>query len=542
MNMAKGGLLRTGLAAAAVWLALAGAPEAPRAQSSGADIEALADRIAAALGRLEDPRYKTMAFSRIKQEGSRLNVEELIDFANVKIVRERRLRVVDRSKLELVLREQKVHLSDFVSAQKYQELGKIIGVDLFMYGTIYRDALVLKAIDVQNSAIAWAEVFPLTDQPGQGHVLEQLGDGVVNSLRGDLERLRKAKIRQVSFWDLDTVAGLSREALMDYLSVAITQDGNLLVVDRENLKLIGEEQKLSQAMFIDEASAKRLGELYGVDAFIYGGISRRDQTYVASLKMMNIFNGVIEWADLIKVTPGADGQGQSAGAPGPGAGEMVLVGAGPFTMGSNGGPPEAAPARRINLQKPYRIDRFEVSNAEYARFVKARKHRRPYYWKSDAPPPGEENFPVVGVTWDDARRYCRDAGRRLPTEAEWEKAARGAEGQPFPWPGTGFEPSYTVTRESNRKAPVAVDSATRDVSPYGARFMGGNVREWVLDAFAPYTPSSPRHPAYGKGERVVRGGSWATPHTAARTFARGSSNPNLVWPDVGFRCAELVEP
>ncbi len=519
------------------------------AASAGAqgDPEQLAERIAESLGRIKDPRYRTVAISRIRDAGGRIDVSQLIDFTNVKIVRGRKLRVIDRSKLSLILSEQQVQLSDFVSAKKYEELGKLMGVDLFIYGTVYRDALVLKAIDVQNSAIAWADVFPVEEEAREARLLLRLGGGVVNSLRGDMKRLRKARVRQISFWGFSPTEPFSEEALMDYLSVAITRDGNLQVVDRENIKLIAQEQKLNQAMFIDENNAKRLGELYGVDAFLYGGISRKpDGTIVASLKLLNIFNGVIEWADLVKVNENEDGAPAASArmaakgrAPAKGRKRkpkgMAYIPPGPFPMGTNGDPKDANPARQVEL-RAFFMDITEVTNKAYSNFVVKQKYRAPVGWARGRVPAGTENLPVVGVTWTDARRYCRFLRKRLPSEQEWEKAARGPKGQLYPWRGKNFSSSNTVTRESRRKSSVSVSQPTKDVSPYGMKNMGGNVREWVNSNYAPY-PGSPR-PFQGKNKKVIRGGSWAKNHRWTRTFHRDSSNPNHAWPDVGFRCAK----
>ncbi|MDH4247595.1 MAG: CsgG/HfaB family protein, partial [Deltaproteobacteria bacterium] len=271
--------LRGGIVCALVLLAIAPSVRA------AVDSEALATRIAESLqNTLRDSRYRTVAISRIREAKSGVDIDELIDLINVKIVRGRKFQVVDRSRLQLILREQKIQLSDFVSAEKYQELGKLMGVDLFIYGTFHGDGLVLKGIDVQNSAIAWADLFLFAHTPVT-NFLSGLGQNVVTSIGKDLDRLRKAKVKLVSFWDINADSPFTSSAVMDYLSIALTQGGHFQVVDRENLRLITEEQKLNQEVFIDEKNAKRLGELYGVDAFIYGGITRRDKdTYRASLK------------------------------------------------------------------------------------------------------------------------------------------------------------------------------------------------------------------------------------------------------------------
>jgi formylglycine-generating enzyme required for sulfatase activity len=518
-------------------LALLGPPGVARA---AVDVESLAGRIADSIkDNLADPKFQTVAISRIRQEGASYNVEDLIDFTNVKLVRGRRFKVIDRSKLELILKEQQVQLQDFISTQKYKELGSLTGVDLFIYGTFYRDALVLKGIDVQNSAIVWADFFPITDRVQDAGYLQSLGQGTVASLEKDRDRLKKARIRLVSFWDFDTNNTFSPKSVMDYLSVAITKEGDLRVVDRENIRLITEEQQLNQSVYIDEQSAKRLGELYGVDAFIYGGIKRRpDGSYLASLKMMNIFNGVIEWADLITMreaplSAALNGKPGTAPATPPG---MVFVPEGPFVMGSNQGQGIAAPQHSVKLYG-YFIDETEVSNAEYQRFVESRRYRPPVGWNGRAFPRGQGDLPVVGVTWEDAKRYCEFVGNRLPSEEEWEKAARGINGVAYPWGSDTFSPGFTVTRESGIKSAVAVHQQTRDVSPYNVRHMAGNVREWTADSLRPYPGGSGMaDPRFSK-ERVVRGGSWATTYESAVTHYRGSSNPSLAWQDLGFRCA-----
>ncbi len=519
----------------AVFLCLVSALLAAEAHAQR--VVALADEIAESLSRIEGDQYRTIAFSRIAQAGGRINVDELIDFTNVKIVQKRRLRVIDRSKLELILKEQQIQLSDFVSAEKYQELGKLIGVDLFLYGTYYRDALVLKAIDVQNSAIAWADVFADENASPEAGLLKQLSDDMLESLRKDVPRFKAAEIENISFWDVTSDGGLDPRAVMDFLAMGIAKQLEFKVIDRENIALIAKEQQLNQAVFINQENAKRLGQLYGVDAFIYGGISRRpDGTFIASLKMMNIFNGVLEWADLLTVRPGGMAATASNAVVSPEQPGMILVTAGPFVMGTDSKPREARPAYELDLPA-FHIDRTEVSNEDYAAFVKERGYRKPPGWQGNTFPRGAERLPVVTVSWHDATQYCRFKNKRLPSEAEWEKAARGTSGQPYPWQGRNFYPNYTVTRESGRSRPVPVDQAGKDVSPYGILHMAGNVREWVDTVFAPYPGATTRNPKYDQ-EIVVRGGSWATNSATASAYFRGSSDRNLGWPDVGFRCAK----
>jgi formylglycine-generating enzyme required for sulfatase activity len=359
------------------------------------------------------------------------------------------------------------------------------------------------------------------------------------SLQKDAAQIKQDKIRLVSFWGFDTATLFPQEAVMDFLSVGLTKDGTFRVVDRENIRLIAEEQQLNQSSFIDEKSAKKLGELYGVDAFLYGTISRRsDGGYQASLKLLNIYNGVIEWADLIRLDEGGGDPAANTAASGGAPPGMVYVPGGSFVMGNNGDPLEATPVRQVNVNAFF-IDATEVSNGMYEKFVQARSYRLPVGWTAPSAPQGRQDWPVVGVSWDDAVAYCRWAGKRLPQEAEWEKAGRGTSGQPFPWSGNAFAPGFTVTRESGKKQPDPVFSAGKDVSPYGVKNLSGNVREWVEDVFQPYPGGRGSNSKYGR-ERVVRGGSWATDQSSTPLYFRGSSNPNLAWQDVGFRCAQTA--
>jgi formylglycine-generating enzyme required for sulfatase activity len=520
----------------------------PLAAQPRANNEQLADRIAGSLQALESSGYSTLAISRIKQQSrrTRLDINELIDFTNVKIVRGQRFRVTDRSKLQLILREQRIQLSEFVSPNEYRELGQLLGVDLFVYGTVYDEALILKAIDVQNSSIAWADVFPLGEPREDYQLLTNLSTSMVQSLQRDMDTIMQEKVQRLSFWDVDAPARFSSDEVIDYLTVALTREQNLRLVDRENLQLIYQEQKLNQEIYIDESQARRLGELYGVDGFVYGNISaREDGTYVASMKMMNIFNGVITWADLIKFRAAEDAgvrienpfnrkiqerlrRNISAGS--------VAIPGGMFVMGTDDPLYSGADKRMVRV-RTYQIDAYEVTNQDYLNFVQATNHRRPVSWDNGVFPAPQADHPVVGVTWEDAKVYCNFMGKRLPTEAEWERAARGTQGRKYPW-GPSFGPEFAVTRDSAAQGSVSVFTELRDVTPEGLYHLAGNVREYVADLYRPYNNSVTSASFNNEPERVIRGASWAFGAYEAAGFYRGRTRPNLAWPDVGFRCAD----
>ncbi len=236
----------------------------------------------------------------------------------------------------------------------------------------------------------------------------------------------------------------------------------------------------------------------------------------------------------------------------PDAPTMVYVPAGPFLMGSNTGHADEAPPHMVDLPAFY-IDRHEVTVAEYAAFLNAVGG----LWQCDGQlcadvydenpqsrllaagngyraAPGYEHHPITWVSWYGAVAYCRFRGKRLPTEAEWEKAARGMDGRRYPW-GDVFDPARA--NAGNRlQGTTPVGSFPQGMSPYGALDMAGNVWEWVADWYAPYPGSDYTSPFFGK-YKVVRGGSWNHPTQDARTTARDIAHPARRLGVVGFRCA-----
>ncbi len=234
------------------------------------------------------------------------------------------------------------------------------------------------------------------------------------------------------------------------------------------------------------------------------------------------------------------GQTPPGTARGDGGDETVLVPAGEFWMGSDTGPNDEKPRRRIYLDA-YRIDRFTVTNARYRRFLRATGRSEPSYW-------GDSDFngasqPVVGVDWYDAEAYCQWSGKRLPTEAEWEKAARGSDGRKYPW-GEQWDSSRANSRESNLDKTAPVGAYPGGASPYGALDMAGNVWQWVSDWYdAGYYKRSPERnpqgPERGK-EKVLRGGSWTSFPSYLRAAARDSNTRVFRYHYVGFRCAKRL--
>lgn len=216
---------------------------------------------------------------------------------------------------------------------------------------------------------------------------------------------------------------------------------------------------------------------------------------------------------------------------------MVVVPAGWFLMGQDEGLRSNRPQHEVYLDA-FAIDRKEVTRAAFAQFVAETGYQAPG-WEAEQLE-GRADEPMVGVLWRDAKAYCRWAGKRLPTEAEWEKAARGTNGRRYPW-GDTWNPTLANTAESDHGTILLVGSFPAGASPYGALDMAGNAAEWVADYFEfDYYVDAPVRNPPGPNQVLdhsLRGGSWASPHTQAQTFFRDSSHSVRPNPRVGFRCA-----
>ena len=260
---------------------------------------------------------------------------------------------------------------------------------------------------------------------------------------------------------------------------------------------------------------------------------------------------------------------------------LVPIPAGPFQIGTSNAQAQLLAAQfpmarkwlaesRFSREQPahvvdlaaFAIGKYPVTVGEYRRFVMSGGYAKPDFWTTagsawrksldrtqpdywdDAPWTGDERLPVVGVSWYEAVAYCRwlsgFTGRnyRLPTEAEWEYAARGHDGRHFPW-GNAFDVSHCNMRESHlgHTTPVGHYSPAGD-SPFGCADIVGNVSEWTANRFAPYPSADDgRDDLEGDGERTTRGGSWHSHIMRARTTSRGINDSFFTDNDLGFRVA-----
>jgi len=225
---------------------------------------------------------------------------------------------------------------------------------------------------------------------------------------------------------------------------------------------------------------------------------------------------------------------------------MVRITAGSFLMGSVPNPKLAWYAQGVDEtpQHPVRlpaywIDRYEVTQADYARFVSQAGHPPPRTWTKGQPLRGDH--PVIAVSWTDADAFCRWAGKRLPTEAEWEKAARGDDGRLWPW-GSEYHKGFANLQDGDIKDTVPVGSSPHDLSPYGVYDMAGNAMEWTASWYEPYPGSTLHRPDFGHQYRVMKGGAWTTPPLPfSRSANRHAIEPYWAHPHFGFRCAKDAE-
>jgi len=276
-------------------------------------------------------------------------------------------------------------------------------------------------------------------------------------------------------------------------------------------------------------------------------------------------NGLVRGEDVADITVEWTPEGKKLAAERaklPARDEMVLVPAGEFLMGSDrkvdrtAYPPEM-PQRRVYLDAFF-IDTYEVTTVQFLKFVLAANRSPLLDWRYDGGNFQESmaSHPVMHVTWHDAEAYCKWAGKRLPTEAEWEKAARGEDGRIYPWGSQPAGLSRSNFGRTGLSGPVrdrperlmlyppiiSVDKYENGVSPYGLYQMAGNVAEWVADWYdKDYYKTAPERNPKGpeKGtQRSFRGGGWIDSTPSVRAAQRNGTDPNTKMNWLGFRCAK----
>lgn len=229
--------------------------------------------------------------------------------------------------------------------------------------------------------------------------------------------------------------------------------------------------------------------------------------------------------------------GNRNASPTPSPANMVRIPGGVFRMGNDAGDEYEKPAHR-EVVRPFLMDANEVTCEEYLIFVKAKNHRIPTNWMGGQYPAGAAKEPVTGVDWDDATAYAKWIGKRLPTEEEWEFAARGTDGRSYPW-GSEWRADVANAGNTNGGQLVDVGSYPAGKGPFGTMDMIGNAWEWTASEWRGY-PGGPIPPDASNQLRVIRGGYWGSSAAkATTTFRRGwdARGAEKGYQNTGFRCA-----
>lgn len=226
-------------------------------------------------------------------------------------------------------------------------------------------------------------------------------------------------------------------------------------------------------------------------------------------------------------------------------GAMVRIPAGEFIMGTDERFSDEGPRHRVHLDDFF-IDRHEVTNLQYQRFIEETRRRAPTHFSARRHPEGKADHPVTFVSWFDARDYCAWAGKRLPDEREWEKAARGTDGRTFPW-GPHFDIARANTpmrwaRIGRQGDTTPVGAFPDGASPYGLEDVTGNVWEWTESWYRAYPGDARASENYGEIYKVLKGGSWWDCSfykcgISAPVYNRGFFSPRVKNDTFGFRCA-----
>ncbi|HHM04385.1 MAG TPA: formylglycine-generating enzyme family protein [Gammaproteobacteria bacterium] len=225
---------------------------------------------------------------------------------------------------------------------------------------------------------------------------------------------------------------------------------------------------------------------------------------------------------------------------------MVRIPAGPFIMGTDERLSDEGPQHVVDLPA-FWIDRYEVTNLQYKKYIDEAGRRSPRHFVNRTYPRGKADHPVTFVNWYDARNYCQWAGKRLPTDAEWEKAARGTDGRRFPWgnefglPRANTPVRWAAIGQPGDTTPVGAFESGQ--SPYGVYDMAGNVWEWTASWYEAYPGNHTPSENYGKRYKTLKGGSWfdcsfykcgiSAPVYNRAFFSRKTKNDTF-----GFRCAK----
>lgn len=401
-------------------------------------------------------------------------------------------------------------------------------------------------------------------------------------LEGDAQDQPEKRVMEyLAVMDLNCGENLKKNEcglLTDIIIEEVLKSKKYKVVDRANRDKILSEVGFQQSGCTDESCTVEAGRILGVGKIITGRIGKLGATYLVSLQLINVETAMVEASASEECKCDMDGliatvrnvarklmglESQTPPIPtvqpasSSSEGDMVLVPAGEFWMGCNKEKvadctPDEGPYHKVYLDAFY-IDKYEVTVKQYMACVKAGQcSRAGMQGRCDYGRRDKLNYPINCVNWSQARAYCKWVKKRLPTEAEWEKAARGTDGRIYPW-GDEWNPRNANYCDAScdfdwrdnsyddgfpELAPVGSFSA--GISPYGVYDMSGNVKEWVADWYEFYyqenSTRNPVGPSSGD-RRILRGGAWTDePSYLLRVSGRQPVHPEYSEDNNGFRC------
>ncbi|RJP24958.1 MAG: hypothetical protein C4527_17935 [Candidatus Omnitrophota bacterium] len=374
--------------------------------------------------------------------------------------------------------------------------------------------------------------------------------------------------------DLRTVGDESSiaeaNAFSEFIRQEVERTGLYRVLSRSSMLSILKANKFPLPCHEIDCFAA-MGNLLGADQVLAGNIQRHGENIEITLRLIEVkksrfLNTVYrksreisrgdfigEWGrkiiiELFKIDPARfeTGDGPNLPLPTPTKTQdeilaakrnrypgMIHIPAGEVVIGSNEGDVCEQPPHVVYVNEFY-IGKYEVTNREYEEFVQSTGHRSPPHWEGGALPASLADHPVIWVSYGDAESYCEWRSGRLPTEIEWERAAKSDQPRSFPW-GDRFGPERANTWESGWGETAPAGSFPQGASPFGVHDLAGNVFEWVSGFFEPYPGASVTLEEYGKHLRILRGGSWNFNSYYARTTHRFARSGGERGRDYGFR-------
>lgn len=326
------------------------------------------------------------------------------------------------------------------------------------------------------------------------------------------------------------------------LEAELQQSGQFALVEREKIAETIKELSFQQSGVTNQANAVEIGRHLNVHKIFFAQTHRVGGQYALTVKVVDVETNQVQRTENENL--GTSQQQIQLGVrrlarrliatsalltPA----DMIPIPAGRFTMGTEHGLPDEKPAHQVSISG-FEIDRYEVTRIAFESFLVSQNRKK----QADLRDP---NLPAVDVSWTDAAAYCRSRGARLPTEAEWEYAARGPNGRTYPWGET--RPNALLARFGGQeRQALKVGSLPQGATLDGVHDLAGNVAEWVQDWWHPgYYAQSPSNDPQGPADgdyRVARGGSWNQPPDELRASARLYHNADKGAGHIGFRCAK----